>query len=109
MFLFKKIVGPLLLPVSVGLEVMLLGLFFLWFTRKQKAGKIIVTIGVGLFAVLGFSEFSDSLLRPLEYQYPPVLDSGNIAGVKWVVILGGGHTSDPKLPVTSQIEEGTLA
>jgi len=27
MFLFKKIVGPLLLPVSVGLEVMLLGLF----------------------------------------------------------------------------------
>ena len=109
MFLFKKIVGPSLLPVSVGLEVMLLGLFFLWFTRKQRTGKVVVTFGVGLFGLLSYSEFSNILLKPLEYQYTPVLDSGNIAGVKWVVVLGGGHTSDPKLPVTSQIEEGTLA
>jgi len=48
MFLFKKIVGPLLLRVSVGLEVMLLGLFFLWFTRKEKAGKGVLDTGYWL-------------------------------------------------------------
>jgi len=108
MFLFKKIVGPLLLPVSISLEVMLLGLFFLWFTRKQKAGKIIATIGVGLFALCSYGEFSNILLKSLEYKYPPVLNSTNIADVRWVVVLGGGHTSDSALPMTSQINEGTL-
>ena len=109
MFLFKKIVGPLLLPVSVGLEVMLLGLFFLWFTRRQKAGKIIVTIGVGLFALCSYGGFSNILLKPLEYEYPALLNSANLEEVKWIVVLGGGHTSDPKLPVTSQIGKETLA
>ena len=69
MFLFKKIVGPLLLPVSVGLEVMLLGLFFLWFTQRQRTGKMLVTIGAGLFGLLSYSVFPNMLLRPLEYRY----------------------------------------
>jgi uncharacterized SAM-binding protein YcdF (DUF218 family) len=29
--------------------------------------------------------------------------------VKWVVVLGGGHISDPKLPATGQIGATTLA
>ncbi|MFH1123973.1 MAG: envelope biogenesis factor ElyC [Pseudomonadota bacterium] len=107
--MFKKIVGPFLLPVSVGLEVMLLGLFFIWFTRRERTGKVLVTIGTALFGLLSYSQVSSILLRPLEYQYPPVLNSANLDDVKWVVVLGGGHTSDPKVPVTSQIEEGTLA
>jgi uncharacterized SAM-binding protein YcdF (DUF218 family) len=28
--------------------------------------------------------------------------------VKWIVVLGGGHTSDPKIPVASNLYTGTL-
>ncbi len=29
--------------------------------------------------------------------------------VKWVVVLGGGHTSDPQLPVTNQLSDASTA
>ena len=105
LFLFKKIVGPLFLPVPLCIEIMLVGLIFLWLTRKHKTGKVIVSIGFGLFVLLSHSAFTDKLLRPLEYMFPPLQDPSGAQGVKWIVILGGGHVSDPQLPVTSQIDE----
>ena len=102
-FLLKKMLAPLFFPVSLCLELLLLGLLLLWFTRKQKTGKVVLSIGFLLLALLSYSAVSDELLQPLEYKYPPVLKADNVTGVKWVVVLGGGHTSDPQLPVTSQI------
>ena len=29
--------------------------------------------------------------------------------VKWVVVLGGGHTSDPQLPITNQLSDASTA
>ena len=40
-------------------------------------------------------------------MFPPLQDPRGAQGVKWIVVLGGGHISDPQLPVTSQIEEST--
>jgi uncharacterized SAM-binding protein YcdF (DUF218 family) len=105
LFLLKKIVGPLFFPLSVCLVLLVLGLIFLWFSRRQRTGKVLVTIGVVLLALLSYSAFSDRLLRPLEYQYPPILSPAGFSDVKWVVVLGSGHNSDPRLPVTSQIDE----
>jgi len=105
LFLFKKIVGPLFFPVSICLVLLVLGLIFLWFTRRQKTGKVLVTIGVVLLALFSYSAFSDHLLGPLEYRYPPVLNPAGFSDVKWVVVLGSGHISDPRLPVTGQIDE----
>ncbi|MBW1698681.1 MAG: envelope biogenesis factor ElyC [Deltaproteobacteria bacterium] len=113
MFLLKKIAAPLFLPVSLCLELLLAGLVLLWFTRRQKAGKILVLMGVILLAALSYSPLPETLLRPLEYRYPPVLkiDSAqNIKqDIKWVVVLGGGHTSNPKLPSTSQLSYASIA
>ena len=47
MFLFKKLVAPLFFPVSLCLTCLAAGLILLWFTKKQKAGKIVTTVGVG--------------------------------------------------------------
>ena len=109
MFLFKKIIAPMFFPVSLCLEILLLGLIILWFTRRQNTGKVVISIGVLLLALLSFSVVSDELLQPLEYKYPPVLKADDIPGIKWVVVLGGGHTFDPQLPVTSQIGGGSVA
>jgi uncharacterized SAM-binding protein YcdF (DUF218 family) len=109
LFLFKKIIAPMFFPVSLCLEILLLGLIFLWFTRKQKTGKVILSMGFLLFALLSFSAVSDELLRPLEYEYPPILKSEGISGIKWVVVLGGGHISDPQLPNTTQLNGASIA
>lgn len=109
MFLFKKVVGPLFFPVPLILVILILGLFFLLITRRQRAGKILVLIGTTFLSFLSYDGVSEMILRPLEYRYPPVLSVQNIQNVKWIVVLGGGHTSDPQLPVTSQLSEGSLA
>jgi len=88
MFLFKKIVAPLFFPVSLCLEILLLGLFLLWLTKKQKAGKIIVSVGVGLFIIFSYGTFQDILLRSLENKYPPLIGFQDIVDVKWVVVWG---------------------
>lgn len=108
MFLLKKIIAPLLLPLSLCLEILLLGIVLLWFTRKQRAGKIAVTIGIVLLAAFSYGSISDICLKSLEYKYPPLMDFQAFSDLKWVVVLGGGHTSDPKLPVTAQIGDSSL-
>jgi len=109
MFLLKKIVSPFFYPLPLCVEILLLGLILLWFTRKQKTGKIFVSIGVILLVALSHSAVTDRLLGPLEYQYPPVKSLVPVSDVKWVVVLGGGATSDTRLPATSQLSEGSLA
>ena len=115
MFLFKKIVPLFFFPVPLCLELLLVGLALLWFTRRQRAGKILVSAGAGLLLILSYAFVPDLLLRPLEQKYPPVADlAAGQAGPnaaqagKYIVVLGGGHTSDPKLPVTSQISAESL-
>jgi len=108
MFLFKKIVAPLFFPIPLILGILLLGLFLVWPTRKQKTGKVIVLIGIIFLGILSYDAVSDKLLQPLEYQYPPLLSLQNIQNVKWIVVLGGGHISDPKLPITSQLSNASL-
>jgi hypothetical protein len=95
-------VAPLFFPVPLCLEIPLLGLILLWFTKKQKAGKIIVSIGVGLIIIFSYGTIQDFLLRSLENKYTPLINLQEIDDVKWVVVLGGGHTSDPELPVKAR-------
>lgn len=111
MFLFKKIVPLFFSPVPLCLELLLLGLALLWFTRRQRAGKILVSVGAGLLLIFSYAFIPDLVLRPLEQKYPPVLDPAglNVAqAVKYIVVLGGGHIPDPKLPVTSHIMAESL-
>ena len=96
-------------PVTLCLEILFLGLILLWFTRKQRTGKVVLSVGFLFLALLSFSAASDELLRPLEYEYPPILKSEGISGMKWVVVLGGGHISDPQIPNTSQLNGASVA
>ena len=116
MFILKKIIGQLFLPVPLCLEILIVGLLLLLFTRKQKAGKILLSIGVILFTLLSYPALSNTFLRRLEYQYPPLITTTAsdfvpdevVPQVRWIVVLGGGHISDPKIPVTSQLSGASL-
>jgi uncharacterized SAM-binding protein YcdF (DUF218 family) len=117
MFMLKKIAPLFLNPLSLCLGIFLLGLFCLWLTRRQRLGKFLVTLGTVLLFVLSSAFFSAKVLTPLEYRYPALLYpdtvpwEGDKTGTlpRWIVVLGGGHVSDPRLPVNSQLSEAALS
>ncbi|HEX8354976.1 MAG TPA: ElyC/SanA/YdcF family protein [Pyrinomonadaceae bacterium] len=110
MFLFKKLVAPFLMPVPFCLALLVAGLALLWFTRRQRAGKYLATAGALLLVLLGYGVASNRLLARLERRYAPVADAAAAAGrVRWVVVLGGGSSSDRRLPEGMRLSEASLA
>ena len=106
MFFMKKIVSRFLFPVPLSLEFLFVGLLLLWFTRRQRAGKALVTCGAMLLA--GFSNIfiSNALLRPLEHRYPPLVITHIGAGtppVGFIAVLGGWGDDDPDVSITSHV------
>jgi len=109
MFMLKKILPLLLYPVSLCLGILILGLFCLWATRRQRLGKGLVTLGTVLLLLLSLPCISMQFLTPLERRYPALLHPETISwgeksstSPRWIVVLGGGHRSDPSLPANSQ-------
>jgi uncharacterized SAM-binding protein YcdF (DUF218 family) len=116
MFMLKKIVAPFFYPVSLCLEILILGLVFLWGSRRPRLGKVLVTLGTVLLLLLSLPCISRQFLTPLESRYPALLHPEKISwegknngtSPKWIVVLGGGHVSDPRLPANSQISAAAL-
>ena len=116
MFILKKIISGFLSPLPLSLLLSFLGLYLLWFTTKQKVGKILVSVGLVILTLFSYRVTADKLLRPLERQYDTfeiksssaVPKIENESTIKIVVVLGGGHTSDPELPLLSQINTSPL-
>ncbi|MCR4320352.1 MAG: YdcF family protein [Candidatus Brocadiaceae bacterium] len=116
MFILKKLISQFFLPVPLCLELFIIGLVLLLFTQKQRAGKLIISIGMILFTFLSYEAIPNILLKPLESQYSSLMlttpsdptTDDIVPSVKWIVVLGGGNIPDPKIPVTSQLSETSM-
>jgi len=116
MFMVKKIISQCLLPVPLIIFFILAGLFYLWFTKKQVWGKLLVSFGFIILLLVSNKQTSDYLIGYLESGYMPhdgqLTAEGDDAGermpVKFIVVLGGGHTSNPNLPLSSQLSETSM-
>jgi len=114
MFLLKKLISPLLLPVPFCSVLLIFGLILLWSGRRQKAGKLFVSTGALLLILLGYGVSTRYLLMPLESRYPPILTATAVTSqdaqpVKWIVVLGGGGVYSSQLPSPSQLSNASLA
>ena len=109
MFLIKKIVAPFFLPTTLVFSLLLLGICFLWFTRKQKFGKFLVTVSFVILALCSYNIIGNVLLGGLEKRYPPLLTVSNHVDVPWVVVLGGGIAPDNNLPDHDQLSGSSLS
>jgi len=102
MFFLKKIVSRLLFPLSLILELMVMGL--LW----PKKGKRFVLIGIALLYLFSFDPFAYLLLWPLERQYPSIAETAIRKDIKWVVVLGGGTKENPSLTPEDRLGDSSL-
>lgn len=109
MFLLKKITSALFYPLTVCIMLLVSGVLMCLFTKKQKTGKLIVTLGVVLLISMSYSALPDRLLGNLEQKYPPLMDISRATDVKWIVVLGGGHLIDSGMPLSSRISGESLS
>lgn len=104
-FTLKKVVGGLLMPLPFLLLLMALALVLLWFTRWQKIGKGLFTLGWLILLLFSLQPVADRLLGPIEQTYPTRPQNN---GVAWIVVLGGGYTWNPAWAPSSNLFANSL-
>lgn len=85
-FTLKKILSFFIMPISIGLMLCLIALYFV-IANKMKKAKIFLSLTLVWFFLISFAPFSNALVKPLENVYPKVSDE--IANVHYVLLLGG--------------------
>jgi len=116
MFILKKIITCFLFPLPLGILISFVGLYMLWFTARLKTGRILVSTGLIILTLFSYNAVAKKLLKPLEGKYRAFEIEGSASthetdtgsDIKFIVVLGGGHTTDPEMPITSQIGSSSL-
>jgi len=109
MFIFKKIVGLVCMPLSVAGLFMVAGLVMLFASRKQGLARGLLIVGVVVALGSSLALVADRMLAPLENQHAALRDADALRGVRYIVVLGGGHNSDDRLPDAGRLSEASLA
>jgi uncharacterized SAM-binding protein YcdF (DUF218 family) len=99
LFLLKKIVSVLIMPINIVIILMLIGLFL--YRRSPKKSLKTFIMATFLLVISALPPVSDSLMASIENDYPPYIKG--TSAVDYIVVLGCSHTTNPNLPVTSQL------
>jgi uncharacterized SAM-binding protein YcdF (DUF218 family) len=107
MFILKKVMGSLLMPLPVCLLIAFVGLFLLWRCRRETTGKVLITLGLVSLTIISYLPVSRAIDDPLKDCFMPYVlaqtgvGEGSMArDVRYVVVLAGGHMAHPSIPVT---------
>ena len=110
MFILKKVLGNLTMPLSFSLLLLLLGLCFLWLSashsNKQWLGKTLITLATGILLLASLPFSSTYLTTSIERDHPPLFNPPT--NLSYVIVLGGGHVSDPFMPIQSQLSPASF-
>lgn len=88
------------MPFPIFLILVGIGLY-VWHRGHQRHAQKIFIFSLLWITLLSYPPFSALLLRPLESTYHQVnMDSLH---PRYIHVLGSGHTSNPKLPLSSEL------
>ena len=106
MFFVKKFISSFLMPFPIFLILLGIGFYF-WQRGNDRRAKQFFFSSLIWISLLSYPPFSSLLLSPLESTYSKVELSNTSA--KYIHVLGCGHTTNPKLPLSSEIDLVSLA
>ena len=116
MFWLKKAVSYWLMPLPLCLGLLAAGLLLSRSARHPKLARRLMVAAAVLLALFSNRFVSSRLLGPLEEQCPPVPEfaagapaPASVAGCRFVVVLGGGHSDMGGMSATSQLSTSALA
>lgn len=105
LFTLKKLISAFLMPLSIGLTLFIIGLFYL-LIQKQKKANFFMIVSFLWIALISYSPFSNSIIQPLESKYPSYLNIDK--SIKHVLVLGSGHTNNENISEVSQLSKTAL-
>jgi uncharacterized SAM-binding protein YcdF (DUF218 family) len=110
-FELKKLIGFLLLPLTVSLILLGAGVLTLGRERFRAWGKRLLLVGLIWLLITSNRGVGTALVSLLERQYPAQDDTlaGPITACKVVVILGAGHADTASLAATHRLSPSALA
>jgi uncharacterized SAM-binding protein YcdF (DUF218 family) len=114
-FWLKKVVSFWLMPVPLCAVLLAAGLALVWPARRPRAARLVFVIAGCLFLLFSDRAVSVLLLRPLEQRFPAVPEAfpgrppAAVAGCRFIVVLGGGHSDTDTLPAIGQLSTSALA
>lgn len=114
MFALKKALSLLLEPVFTTSIVLLVGVVLLWRNRRPRAGRVLVTVALGILLLGGSGPLTKGLADNLEEAFPPLEVAALVAGPaeerpRWIVVLGSGHVFDHRLSAAARLSDSGLA
>lgn len=104
----KKLAGAALMPLSVIMLLLVVGTVLLWFGRAHRTARMLVTSGLAALLAMSYGFPFERISAALEQGYPALHDARDVAGTRWVVVLGGGMRPDETLPLSSRLGEDML-
>ncbi|MDO9054960.1 MAG: ElyC/SanA/YdcF family protein [Sulfuricurvum sp.] len=106
MFVIKKAISSVLMPFPLFFIAIGIGIY-LWYRGYYSRAKKIFLFAFAWITLLSYPPFSALLLQPLENAYPKV----NLTSVHphYIHVLGNGHTTNPNLPLSSELALVSLA
>jgi uncharacterized SAM-binding protein YcdF (DUF218 family) len=105
LFILKKFIGGLLLPLPFLLLMMGVALCLLWFTRWQKSAKALMSVSWLILLLISLQPVADKMLKSIEDTYPTWRGTEK---VDYIVVLGGGYTWNPKWAPSSNLISNSL-
>ncbi|SFV53526.1 Membrane Protein Functionally coupled to the MukBEF Chromosome Partitioning Mechanism [hydrothermal vent metagenome] len=99
LFYLKKIVTFFIEPLGFTITFGLVGLYLLH-RGKYRVSKLFLTISIGSLLLFSYPPFANLLVTNLEDRYHKYEYTKDI---RYIHVLGAGHTTDPSQPLSSQI------
>ena len=85
-FMLKKMVSMALMPWSIGIFLLLIGIVFLYKNRIKKAKKYLLLSTIWMF-LIAWGPFGNLMLKPLENTYPRLTKIPK--NIEYILLLGG--------------------
>jgi uncharacterized SAM-binding protein YcdF (DUF218 family) len=103
-FMIRKTLTALLMPLPAALLLGTVGWVMWSWGKKKRRGQLLVAASLLGLATLAVDPVATRLAGSVEGREPAF--PGDSVG--FVVVLGSGHVSDPRLPVSAQLSSQAL-
>jgi uncharacterized SAM-binding protein YcdF (DUF218 family) len=98
-----KLLASLLIPSTLGLALLALGLLALTWRRSRHVAGALLAAGAVVILVFSSGFVAAALMAPLEYEYPRLSHAARSPSVRHIVVLTGWAADDPAMPLSGRL------
>jgi uncharacterized SAM-binding protein YcdF (DUF218 family) len=108
MFLLKKAIGFLLMPLPLSLIFLVLGVLFILLFKRRLLARVCFALGLCILLLAANRAASGLLCASLERRYLPapvaaIADTSRLKTCTFVAVLGSGHGNADDLAASQQL------